>query len=90
MVELKAQSGENSQLFMENSIHNTQTFNQSLMQASIGSQGVGNRTGGNQNGLGMMNQMIEKPKITINLMDVSFLEQNLQQILEVSILYVKV
>jgi len=85
MVELKAQSGENSQLFMENSIHNTQTFNQSLMQASIGSQGVGNRTtGGIQNGLGIMNQMIEKPKITINLMDVSFLEQNLQQVLEVS------
>jgi hypothetical protein len=73
LVELKAQSGENSQLFMENSIQNTQTFNQSLMQASIGSQGVGNRTGGNQNGLGM-NQLIDKPKITINLMDVSFLE----------------
>lgn len=27
---------------------------------------------------------MEKPRITINLMDVSFLEQNLQQILEVS------
>ena len=27
---------------------------------------------------------VERPKITINLMDVSFLEQNMQSILEVS------
>ena len=31
-----------------------------------------------------MGSMLDKPKITINLMDVSFLEQNLQQILEVT------
>ncbi len=58
------------------------------MQASINSQGVGNRgTGSGNNQYGMSlgsnnnngNQLQEKqPKITINLMDVSFLEQNLQ------------
>jgi hypothetical protein len=86
LVELKAQNSENSQLFMESSIQNTQTFNQSLMQASINSQGVGNRGAGGNNQYGMslagsngagMNQE-KQPKITINLMDVSFLEQNLQ------------
>jgi hypothetical protein len=56
------------------------------MQASIGSQQSGNGgtkqyanaqyTGGNQTL--SMGSMMEKPKITINLMDVSFLEQNLQ------------
>jgi hypothetical protein len=32
---------------------------------------------------------VEKPKITINLMDVSFLEQNLQSILEVSLSFIQ-
>ena len=35
-----------------------------------------------------MGSMMDKPKITINLMDVSFLEQNLQQILEVTNIFI--
>lgn len=62
------------------------------MQASIGSHqsGANNNGGGaakNLTGVQYGNQALaqgEKPRITINLMDVSFLEQNLQQILEVS------
>lgn len=34
--------------------------------------------------------LAEKPKVTINLMDVSFLEQNLSQILEVRTLSLKI
>ena len=83
MVELKAQNSENSQLFIENN-NQTQTFNQSLMQASIGSQqSTNNGPKGVLQG-NMYGGSLEKPRITINLMDVSFLEQNLQQILEVS------
>lgn len=65
---------------MENSLQSgiTQTFNQSLMQSSV-SGGAGT-----QGGKTAVGSLAEKPKITINLMDVSFLEQNLQQILEVS------
>jgi hypothetical protein len=85
-VELKAQSGENSQLFMENSIvQNTQSFgnNQSLMM----SQGATGKQGPYSHQLSMNSG--ERPRITINLMDVSFLEQNLSTILEVSTTCVK-
>jgi hypothetical protein len=84
-VELKAQSGENSQLFMENSIvQNTQSFgnNQSLMM-SQGKQSPYSHQLSMNSGGG------ERPRITINLMDVSFLEQNLSTILEVSTTCVK-
>jgi hypothetical protein len=55
----------------------TQTFNQSLMQSSISSAVQKANTLTSQG-------LSEKPRVTINLMDVSFLEQNLSQILEVS------
>lgn len=55
----------------------TQTFNQSLMQSSISSAVQKANTLTSQG-------LMEKPRVTINLMDVSFLEQNLSQILEVS------
>lgn len=72
---------------MENSI-NTQQL--SLM--SNGGGAGGKPQGGSklhslaQHSLSMSSDSItvEKPKISINLMDVSFLEQNLQSILEVS------
>lgn len=55
----------------------TQTFNQSLMQSSISSAVHKANTLTSQG-------LAEKARVTINLMDVSFLEQNLSQILEVS------
>lgn len=80
-MELKAQSGENSQLFIENSIvQNTQSFgNQSLMM----SQGTGKQSPYSHQL--SMNSGNERPRVTVNLMDVSFLEQNLSSILEVSL-----
>jgi len=72
---LKAQSGENSQLFMENSISQNNTMgNQQLTMMSQGAAKPGQA----------LMPLEPKPKITVNLMDVSFLEQNLQSILEVS------
>jgi hypothetical protein len=44
----------------------TQTFNQSLMQSSISS--------GVQKQNAFTSQQTDKPRVTINLMDVSFLE----------------
>jgi hypothetical protein len=67
---------------MENSTQQTQTFNanQSLMSSGGGNQGQLKSSGLSS---GAIIPPADRPKITINLMDVSFLEQNLQAILEV-------
>lgn len=65
---------------MENSISQNNTMGQ--QQLTLMSMGAAQ--GASEKAAQQLMPLEVKPKITINLMDVSFLEQNLQSILEVS------